>query len=175
MLEVACKKDLYDEMIAKAKRIGELAEAEAAEADKNSTISENVANLIREEQIHRLLLPKEYGHPQIDWTTYVDMLRTVGQHNLSAAWITCFYSLHNAWVSYLPKALRDEVVNSEGFVADVFAPVGKMEKVDGGYILNAHYKYVSGILYSDWVGVGAIMNFEDSDKPERVGICHQGF
>src|SRR4051812_6430788 len=106
MINVAHKSDLYDEIIASAKRIGEIAEAEALEADRNANISENVANAIREENIHRLLLPKEYGYPQIDWRTYGDMIRTVSHHNLSAAWITSFFSLHNAWVSYLPKNLR---------------------------------------------------------------------
>ncbi len=171
MLDVVKKNDLYEEIIAKAIKIGEIAEAEALQADKNATVSENVVNVMREEQIHRLLLPQEYGFPQIDWTTYVDFVRTVGNYNLSSAWLACFFSLHNAWVSYLPKPLRDEVVSQGGFVADVFAPVGKVEEVDGGYLISGKYKFVSGISYSDWVGVGAFMQFDDSDIEERVGIC----
>lgn len=162
---------LYDEMMEKATRIGKLAESEAKQAEVNSTISQNVVDLIREEEIHRLLLPKEYGYPQLNWQTYADMISKVGYYNLSAAWITCFFSLHNAWVSYLPKPLRDEIVESGGFVADVFAPVGKVEPCEGGYRISGTYHFVSGIKYSDWVGVGAFMKFDDADKPERVGIC----
>ena len=162
---------LYDEIIEKAKRIGEAAELEALQADQNATISENIANKIRDEQIHRLILPKEYGYPQLDWHTFVDMVKTVGYHNLSTAWLTYFFSVHNSWVSYLPKPLRDEIVNQGGFVADVFAPVGKVEKGDSGYYVSGTYNFVSGINYCDWVGVGAFMKFDDSDKPERVGIC----
>jgi 3-hydroxy-9,10-secoandrosta-1,3,5(10)-triene-9,17-dione monooxygenase len=163
-------KILYDEIIGKAKRIGQAAELEAAQADKDATVSENIANIIREEQINRLILPKEYGYPQLDWQTYVDMIKTVSYYNLSAGWLTTFFSLHNAWVSYLPKPLRDKVVNQGGFVADVFAPVGKVEKAEGGYYISGTYNFVSGINYCDWVGVGAFMKFDDSDKPERVGI-----
>lgn len=161
---------LYEEIMKKAKRIGEAAELEAMESDHNSTISQRVADIIREEEIHRLILPKEFGYPQLDWRTYVDLVRTVGYYNLSAAWLTYFFSLHNAWVCYYPKHIRDEVINQGGFVADVFAPIGKVEPVEGGYCVSGKYNFVSGINYSDWVAVGAMMKFEDSDKPERVGI-----
>ncbi|MEH7749447.1 flavin-dependent monooxygenase, partial [Neobacillus drentensis] len=69
---------LFEEMIEKAKKIGEAAELEALQADQNATISENIANIIRNENIHRLILPKEYGYPQLDWRTFVDMVSTVG-------------------------------------------------------------------------------------------------
>lgn len=163
-------KVLYEEIIKKARRIGEAAEFEALEADHNSSISQKIADLIREEEIHRLILPKEYGHPQLDWRTFVDLVSTVGYHNLSAAWITYFFSAHNAWVSYYPKEVRDEVINSGGFVADVFAPIGVVEEVQDGYIISGKYNFVSGINFSEWVGVGAMMQFPDSDRPERVGV-----
>lgn len=162
--------NLYDEMMLKAKRIGEVAEQEASEADKNSTISENLANIIRKEEIQRLIWPKEYGHAQLDWRTFVDLVSKVGYHNLSAAWLTYFFSAHNAWVNYYPKEVRDEVYNQGGFVADVFAPIGKVEAVENGYTVTGTYNFVSGINYSDWVGVGAMMKFDDNEKPERVGI-----
>ena len=42
-----------EELLEGAKRIGELAEQEAQEAEKNATISENVINLIKETQISK--------------------------------------------------------------------------------------------------------------------------
>ena len=170
MVTVFENRTLYQEIMQKAKRIGEAAESEAIEADRNSTISPRIANMIREEGINRLILPKEFGHPQLDWRTFVDMVSTVGYYNLSAAWLTYFFSAHNAWVCYYPKHIRDEVINQGGFVADVFAPIGKVESVEGGYIVSGKYNFVSGINYCDWVGVGAMMQSEDSERPERVGI-----
>ncbi|HWL22483.1 MAG TPA: acyl-CoA dehydrogenase family protein [Ureibacillus sp.] len=171
MIQTLDKKELYADLMERATRIGKLAESEAMQADIDATVSQNVANAIRDEEIHRLLLPKEYGYPQIDFWTYSDFIRKVSYYNLSAAWITCFFSLHNAWVSYLPKKLRDEVVASDGFVADVFAPMGKIEEVEGGYLLSGQWNFVSGILYSEWVALGALMDFEGSGKKEGAGIC----
>lgn len=171
MIKTLDKTAVYEDLMARATRIGELAEAESAQAEIDATISQNVADAIRKEGIHRLLLPKEYGELQIDFKTYSDLIRKVSYYNLSAAWLTCFYSLHNAWVSYLPKPFRDEVVASEGFVADVFAPMGQLEEVEGGYLLSGKWNFVSGILYSDWVALGALVDFSGTGKKEGAGIC----
>lgn len=171
MIQTVEKKELYNDLMERATRIGKLAEYEAFQADLDGTISKNVADLIRSEQIHRLLLPKDYGYPQIDFWTYSDFVRKVSYYNLSAAWLTCFFSLHNGWVSYLPKNLRDEVVASDGFAADIFVPMGKLEEVEGGYLLSGQWNFVSGILYSQWVALGAFFDFEGNGKKEVVAIC----
>jgi len=162
--------DVYKTLMESAKRIGQAAEAESVQADLNSTISENIINLIREEGINKLILPKRFGGPQIDFTTFADMVKEVGYYNLSAAWITYFFSLHNAWVAYLPEHRQKEIVQSGGLLADIFAPIGKLEKVDGGFIISARYNFVSGIKYAGWVGVGALHQSEGSDKKTMHGF-----
>ena len=162
--------DIYNKLMGSAKRIGIAAEAESMQADLNSTLSEKIINLIREEEIHKLILPKRFGGPQIDFTTFSDMVKQVGYYNLSAAWLTYFFSLHNAWVAYLPEHRQQEIVQSNGFVADIFAPVGQIEKVDGGFILNAKYHYVSGIKYATWVGVGALHQKDGSTEKTMHGF-----
>ena len=134
---------IYSKLMESAKRIGQLAEKEALQADANATISQNVVNVIMEEGIHRLILPKEYGYPQIDFPTFTDMVKTVGYYNLSAAWLTYFYALHNSWVPFLSKKRMDEVFSTGGLIADIFAPVGKVERCDGGYLLSGKWNYVS--------------------------------
>jgi len=171
MTSTVVELNLYEQLMASATKIGKIAEAEALEADKNATVSQNVINAIREEQIHRLLLPKEYGFPQIDFWTYADLIKKVSYHNLSAGWLACFYSLHNAWVSYLPKDFRDEVIASDGFVADVFAPVGQIEECEGGYLISGQWNFVSGILYSEWVALGVLMHFDNPNLKEGAGVC----
>lgn len=151
-----------------AKRIGELAEKEAHEAEVNATISQNVIDLLKETEISRIMLPKEYGGPQVNLKTFSDIVRTVSYYNISAGWLTYLYPLHNIIPAYLPKSTRDEIVNSEGLICDVFAAVGKSEKVEGGYRISGTWNFASGILYSEWVGLGVLMDVPESDEPQ---IC----
>ena len=163
-------KDIYDTLMESAKRIGKAAEEEALQADLDSTLSERIVNIIREEGINKLILPKRYGGPQINFTTFADMVKQVGYYNLSAAWLTYFYSLHNAWVAYLPVNRQQEIINSGGLLADIFAPVGKIKKVDGGFMLSGKYNYVSGIKYAGWVGLGAMYQKEENNEPAMIGL-----
>ena len=74
-------KDIYDTLMESAKRIGKAAEEEALQADLDSTLSERIVNIIREEGINKLILPKRYGGPQINFTTFADMVKQVGEFN----------------------------------------------------------------------------------------------
>lgn len=163
--------ELYAQLMDSAKKIGQLAEQEVLVAEQNASISQNVVDAIVEAGINRLIIPKEYGFPQIDFTTFADLVKEVGYYNLSAAWVTYFYALHNAWVAYLPKHRMDEIYQDGGLLADIFAPVGKAEKVDGGYILNGKWNFVSGVNYSEWVSLGAIYFPEGQPMPERLALC----
>lgn len=161
----------YAEIMASAKKIGMIAEEEAVEADENATISQNVVDAIIESGINRLVIPKEYGHPQIDFTTFADMVKTIGYYNLSAAWVTYFYPLHNSWAAFLPRHRMDEIYNDGGLLADIFAPVGKVKKVDGGFMLNGKWNFVSGVNFSEWISVGAMFHKEGQEIPEHIGLC----
>jgi len=163
-------KEIHDQILESARRIGMAAEAESLQAELNATLSENIINIIREEGINKLILPKQFGGPQINFTTFAEMVREVGYYNLSAAWLTYFYSLHNAWLAYLPEYRQQEIIDSNGLLADIFAPVGSLIKVDGGFLLSGQYNYVSGIKYSGWVGLGAFHQADGASKPSMHGF-----
>lgn len=155
-----------EDLLRGAEEIGKLAEKEAHEAEKNSTVSDNVINLIKETGIARMMLPKKYGGPQVDLKTFAQIVRKVANYNLSAAWLTYLYPLHNILPAYLPPEGRDEIVNQGGLIADIFAAIGKAEKDGDGYRISGTWDFVSGVLHSDWVGVGVKIQFPDSPKPE---------
>lgn len=159
------KNYLYESLMESARKIGSLAESERITADEENTISENVIRLIKKEGINKLIIPKEYGGEQIDFTTFTDLIKTVGFYNLSAAWLTYFYSLHNSWVAYLPKHRRDEIYQDSGLLADILAPIGRAKRVDGGFILSGTYNYVSGIKHSKWCAVGAVVKEKETSEP----------
>ncbi|WP_223589164.1 acyl-CoA dehydrogenase family protein [Neobacillus bataviensis] len=154
-----------EELLAGAEKVGILAEQEAQEAEKNATISENVVNLIKETQISRIMLPKKYGGPQVDLKTFAKIVRKVANYNISAAWLTYLYPLHNMLPSFLPEKGADEIINQGGLICDIFAALGKAEKDGDGYRISGKWSFVSGVNFSDWVGVGVMIQFPDNPKP----------
>lgn len=151
-----------------ARRVGELAEKLAPEAEVNATVSKEVIELLKETKITRIMLPKEYNEPQITLKTFSDIVREVSYHNISAGWLTYLYPLHNIIPAYLPKKVRDEIVQSEGLICDVFAAVGTGKKVEGGYNISGTWNFASGVNYSEWIGLGVVLDVADKEKPQ---IC----
>lgn len=159
------EKVTVEQLLAGAERLGQLAEQEAQTMEINATVSENVINLMKETQISRIMLPKEYGGPQVDLKTFSDIVRKVSFYNASAGWLTYLYPLHNILPAYLPKKTRDEIVNQGGLICDVFAAMGKGVREGDGYRISGTWDFASGVLYSDWIGLGVLLEVPDSDEP----------
>jgi alkylation response protein AidB-like acyl-CoA dehydrogenase len=74
--------------------------------------------------------------------------------------------VHETWAAHLPPKGRDEIFGQGGLLADVVAPVGRVEKDGNGYRLYGQWNFASGVLHSDWIGLGAMMELPDGEGPE---------
>ncbi|MCM3725019.1 acyl-CoA dehydrogenase [Neobacillus cucumis] len=144
--------------LAVAEKIGQIAEAESREADQNGRFSPKVAEAILEGGINKLMRPKQYGGTFVDLRTFTDIVRTVAKHSVAASWLTNFYAVHDIWPSYLPPKGRDVVLGHNGLIADVVAPLGRAEKDGDGYRLFGQWNFASGVLWSDYVGLGSMID-----------------
>lgn len=157
-----------EELLKRAKEIGELAEKYAMQTDEDRRLPEEVIQKLKESNFHLLHRPKAYGGQDLDFKTFGDIIRTVAYHSVSAAWATYFVIIHETWPSFIPKDARDALFNSNELMADVFAPVGKVEDADDGkgYLVSGQWNFCSGVLWSDWIALGAFHKMRDGDKPE---------
>lgn len=142
------------ELLEGAKRVGELAEYQAREAEENASVSREVVDLMKEVGITKMMIPRNQGGPSTSLKTFVKVLRTVSNYNVSAAWLSFLYPLHNMLPAYLPQEGQNKIYKDGGLISDIFAAVGKAEKVDGGYRVIGKWNFVSGVNHADWVGVG---------------------
>lgn len=165
-----------EELLQKAKEVGELAEKHALQADVDAKLPDEVIEKIKEAGFHKLHRPKAYGGQDLDYYTFGDIIRTVANHSVAAAWITYFAIIHETWPAFLPKEGRDELYNSNALMADVFAPVGKVtDDPDGeGYRISGTWNFCSGVLWCDWIALGAIHKMRDASEPElSLFIVHK--
>ena len=164
----------HDELVARADHIGKQAALEVVEAEKAGCFSLALRDLVHESQIHLLLRPKRYGGFGMGPRTFSEVVRTVATYNASAAWLTYFTALHEQWVAFLPPAGRKEIHDTDGFVADIFFPCGQIEYVDGGVIMSGEWKFGSGVLWDEWIGLGAIVEVQgyeaDGPQPSLVTV-----
>lgn len=153
----------YDEAIKRAEYVGQIAEAELFEADRNGGYSDKLKDAIYETQLHRLLRPKRYGGLGAGHRTLSEVVRTVARHSVSGAWLTYFMPLHESWIALLPPAGREEIYSQDKFIADIFFPIGKVDYAEGGVILSGQWNWGSGIDFCEWIGLGAIVDVPGTD------------
>lgn len=148
----------HEEAIKRAEYVGQVAEAELFEADRRGGYSTKLKAAIHETQLHRLMRPKRYGGFGMTHRTFSEVVRTIGRHSVSGAWVTYFMPLHETWVALLPPKGREEKFNEDKFVADIFFPIGKVDYVEGGVKLTGQWNWGSGIDFCEWIGLGAIVD-----------------
>ena len=147
----------HEEMIARAEHIGQQADLEIAEAELKGGFSLKLRDVVHKAQIHKLLRPKRYGGFGMGARTFSEVVRVVAQRNASAAWLVYFTALHEQWVAYLDPKGRQEIYDSDGFTADIFFPIGKVDYVEGGVKLSGQWNWGSGVKWDDWIGLGAFV------------------
>jgi 3-hydroxy-9,10-secoandrosta-1,3,5(10)-triene-9,17-dione monooxygenase len=148
------------DLLVRAKAWAEEAEREAFEADRNARFSQELIRRYHREGFHRLLRPKRYGGMGLGPRDFMEFVRTVAYHNVAAAWLAYFYPIHEAWVAFLPPKGREEIFQSDELVVDVFTPLGKVEPEGEGFRLSGEWKFASGVLYAQWIGLGSMVPLE---------------
>lgn len=157
-----------EELLLRAKEVGQLAEKYMLIIDEKSELPQDVADKIIDSGFTRIHRPQQYGGQYLDYYTFGDIIRTVAYHNVSAAWITYFAIIHDTWAAFLPKKGREEIFATNDLLADVLAPVGKVTNDGDGYRLSGQWNFCSGVLWSDWIGLGAVHQLLDGDKREHA-------
>ena len=152
-VEIRQKTVNREELLQQAREIGELAEKHAFQTDIDRKLPDEVVEKIIEYGFHKLHRPKEYGGQNLDFYTFGDIIRTVANYSVSAAWITYFAIIHDTWPAFLPKQAREEIYNSNSLLADVFAPVGKVTMMQMEKDIELAVNGISVVEYYGAIGL----------------------
>lgn len=138
--------------------------AEAAQRLPEETIGELV-----ESELLRVLQPARYGGYEMDMPTFVRLVLEIARQDAASGWIYAIFGIHNWWLGYVDPQLQEEMWGdrADRLFADAFAPVGRVEPMKGGYRLSGRWKFLSGVEWSDYVAVGAMLSGEGGE-PEYV-------
>lgn len=143
---------LSETLIARARDIAPMVQAEAYETDRRRFVSNEIIDACRDAKLFEILVPKVYGGHELDYTTMASVVYEFAKHCTSTAWVISFYIGHNYLHALWPKEFQDEVFR-EGpcsFTPGTIAPNFKLTPVDGGYIANGMSQWNSGSSRSDW-------------------------
>lgn len=106
--------------------------------------------------VFRALTPQRYGGLEMAPACFFEGIMKIAGAEASAAWIGGQLNVHSFEIALMDERLQDEFWNDgpDTRASSSYAPTGKWEQVDGGYLLNGTWGFSSGVDHAEWVIVG---------------------
>ncbi len=116
----------------------------------------------------RMCLPRSLGGGEVEPAELLAAIEELARADAATAWCSMIASTSSLLGAYLPEQQAAEIFDGGRSVsAGVFAPRGRAERREGGYLVSGRWSFVSGVQHSSWVMLGCIVSGEDG--PELLG------
>jgi 3-hydroxy-9,10-secoandrosta-1,3,5(10)-triene-9,17-dione monooxygenase len=166
--------DNYAAMVARAKALIPRLRDRASKTEALRRLPPETERDLHEAGLFRIVQPKRVGGSELDYVALVDCADALGQADASVAWNFANLASHH-WMlgMFDPQAqgaVWDRDANALIASSFIFA-AGRARKVDGGYVLNGHWPFSSGVESCDWNMLASVVSSED----EADGIEYRIF
>lgn len=128
--------------------------------------AETVAEM-QEAGFFRILQPKRWGGYEMHPNTFFEVQKALAEGCMSTGWIYGVLGCHPYELALFHDEAQREVWGDNGgamLVSSTYQPVGKVEKVEGGFYLSGRWGFSSGSTHCGWVLLGAL-NFDTDGGP----------
>lgn len=159
---------LHDELISNAEKLVPILKDRAAAANEARKIPIETIDDFREAGFFKILQPKKYGGYELDPHTFFEVQMKVAEGCMSSAWVLGIIAVHPFQLALYDEKAQDEVWGNDpdALVASSYAPLGKVEHVDGGFKLSGHWQWSSGSDHCSWIFLGALVFPPEGGAPE---------
>lgn len=142
--------DIY----ANARAMSGFLREKSVEIDEARRLPSNVVARLREAGMFRLMMPKEWGGPEMCPAEQVEVIEELAKANASAAWCVMIGCDSGFFAGFLDDAAAREIYpRLDMATAGSILPTGRAERVDGGFRVTGQWSFGSGISHADVVGL----------------------
>src|SRR5262245_7067416 len=146
-------------LVARARALRSLIEAEADEAERLGTTTKPVVEAVAENQLFWTMVPEVCGGLEAPIETALGVFEELAFADGSTGWSvmanassTCFAAIYcddDAVRAMFPSG-------APGIVAGMFGPVGTARRTDDGFLFSGNYRFGSGMAHATWIAAGAM-------------------
>ena len=126
----------------------------SAEFSNQHFVTDDIVARFKDIGIYRSFVPKAYGGDERSPLDFLLAIEAISEADGSAGWVASF-GICESYLGALPENVLEEIwQNPDDIFAGAMFPVQPAKVVDGGYLLNGRWKWASGCMSADRVGVG---------------------
>jgi indole-3-acetate monooxygenase len=153
--------------LAAARALAPLIAEQVPEMDRLRTLSAPVGEGMRSAGVFRMTLPPDWGGPELDPMQQFEVIEALSIADGSVGWCAYINSTSGYFTSFLDQAIaRDLYPNPDIATGGMPVPVGRAERVAGGYRLSGRWPFGSGVKHCGWMVCGAAVH-EDGERLRR--------
>jgi alkylation response protein AidB-like acyl-CoA dehydrogenase len=157
------------ELLARARAIAGVARERAQATEAARRVGEDVIAQMRDADLFRVLLPKQYGGFEYGFDVFAEIEATLASGCGSTGWVYGLLASHQWLIACFSPDAQDEVwADRTALAAGTYAPVAQAEAVDGGYLVSGSGGFCSGCDNAQWQFLGGMI-------PQPQGTPQPGF
>ncbi|MDA0662988.1 MAG: acyl-CoA dehydrogenase family protein [Proteobacteria bacterium] len=142
----------------KVREVGPIITESLTEIEQNRRLPPKLLDAMHNAGLFRLLLPKEFGGGQLKPSDFSRVIEEVARYDASVAWVTCQGNGCSQVAAFMNPADARRMWNDDKRAVLAWGPgQSTAQKVDGGFIVNAHTRFASGCRHASWLGTHATL------------------
>ena len=158
-------------MVARAVELAPMLRDQARSVEEARRVPAETIQLFREAGFFKVLQPERFGGYGGGLSDLVRISFEIGQACGSTAWCATLGMAHQWFAALFPLQGQEEVWANRGtIIAGVYAPLGKVEPVAGGYSVSGRWPYASNCDNSDWYILGGLLPADDQYPAPETGL-----
>lgn len=166
--------DGYGAMVARAKALIPRLRERASRTEELRRLPPETESDLHDAGLFRVVQPRRVGGSELDYVSLVDCADALAQADASVAWNFANLASHHWMLGMFDRRAQDAVwgKDANALIASSFIfPAGRATKVDGGYVLNGHWPFSSGVESCEWNMLASVVSSDD----EADGIEYRIF
>ena len=164
----------YDDLERAAHELAPLARELAPRAEQDRRLPDELVERLRCTGLLRAGAPSSVGAAQAPPAVILRAAEAVARGDASAGWCVSIAATSSLLGGWLPEQGVAEVFGDSGLVAaGVWAPRGRATRVEGGYRVSGTWNFCSGIMHSDHLFGGCLVESEQDGAapiPRVLGL-----
>ena len=161
---------LRKEMVARARALRPLLEANAAQTEADRRVAEENIIAIQQAGLYRIMVPHRFGGLEADLRTKMEVSAALGEGCGSTAWASTLMNVNSLFLGMANARLQEDVwgKNPDARIAGVLSPTATTRKVEGGIVVTGKWPWSSGCLHTNWMMMGCPLMNEAGEMTDHV-------
>ena len=147
------------EMLARIENLTALLRGNAEKAREERRVPEENILALQEAGFFLALQPSQWGGHELDPQDFFRMQLVIAESCMSTAWASGIVAVHAFQIALMDPRAQEDVWGSDIHtrVSSSYAPIGKVEEVEGGFRFSGRWGWSSGCDHCSWALLGGIL------------------